>query len=381
MNVTSFTYVALVATNVTCYSGEPHTITVTMDGYSHDPEEFQVTPPNDTTKHIFMTPTCTPQTWYRDSDSDGYGGLSDSLNQCNQPAGYVPNSTDCNDGNAAINPGATEICDGIDQDCNELTECFVVMHIDESSENGLPLNWTIIDNAGTSAEWRFDNPGNRANETGGAGAFAIADSDHAGPVDMETELRSRIMDMSNLVSVSIEFKTDFYYYAGGGSEVADVDISTNGPAGPWTNVWRKTGADYRGPRTEVLDVSAIAAGQSNVMVRFHYQNANWDWWWQIDDIQIFGTVNEQCDAPVRIEESCCLYYPGLQEAYDYAADGDTIQSGAVTFTEDMYFDRNKEVYIEGGYDCGYMTVIGNTRINGSIIIDKGLVTFENITAE
>ena len=38
--------------------------------------------------------------------------------------GYTENQGDCDDGNAAVNPGATEICDdGIDNDCDTLTDC------------------------------------------------------------------------------------------------------------------------------------------------------------------------------------------------------------------------------------------------------------------
>ncbi|MGA1839818.1 MAG: putative metal-binding motif-containing protein, partial [bacterium] len=56
--------------------------------------------------------------YYRDADEDGYGDLNDTQNDCVQPAGYVLDSTDCNDADPNINPAATEVCDGIDNDCN-----------------------------------------------------------------------------------------------------------------------------------------------------------------------------------------------------------------------------------------------------------------------
>ncbi|MEW6079315.1 MAG: PilC/PilY family type IV pilus protein [Thermodesulfobacteriota bacterium] len=58
------------------------------------------------------------QIWYRDADADGYGNLASSQEAVIQPAGYVSNSTDCDDTNAAIHPGVAEICDTVDNNCN-----------------------------------------------------------------------------------------------------------------------------------------------------------------------------------------------------------------------------------------------------------------------
>jgi uncharacterized repeat protein (TIGR03803 family) len=61
---------------------------------------------------------CTMTTYYRDADSDGFGDVSDSLQLCEPQDGYVTNNSDCNDSNAAVHPGAIELCNGIDDDCN-----------------------------------------------------------------------------------------------------------------------------------------------------------------------------------------------------------------------------------------------------------------------
>lgn len=66
-----------------------------------------------------------PVTWYFDGDADGYGDANSTLLDITQPAGYTDNGNDCDDNNAAINPGATEEYDSIDNNCNgEIDEGF-----------------------------------------------------------------------------------------------------------------------------------------------------------------------------------------------------------------------------------------------------------------
>lgn len=67
-----------------------------------------------------ITGLATNYTYYRDLDGDGYG---DNLNSTTSvsatpPAGYTLDNTDCNDNAATAHPGGTEVCDGLDNDCN-----------------------------------------------------------------------------------------------------------------------------------------------------------------------------------------------------------------------------------------------------------------------
>jgi len=58
-------------------------------------------------------------TWYADDDGDGFGDAFVSLLACTQPSGYSSDSTDCDDTNYDVNPGAAEVCgDGVDNDCD-----------------------------------------------------------------------------------------------------------------------------------------------------------------------------------------------------------------------------------------------------------------------
>jgi len=57
-------------------------------------------------------------TLYDDGDGDGHGDPAVSTQACSAPSGTVENSDDCDDGDATVNPDATEVCDTVDQDCD-----------------------------------------------------------------------------------------------------------------------------------------------------------------------------------------------------------------------------------------------------------------------
>ncbi|MFN0030702.1 MAG: MopE-related protein [Flavobacteriales bacterium] len=56
--------------------------------------------------------------WFQDLDNDGYGTAGNTAFTCVQPIGYAALSGDCDDGNATIHPGAIEVCNDVDDDCD-----------------------------------------------------------------------------------------------------------------------------------------------------------------------------------------------------------------------------------------------------------------------
>lgn len=81
--------------------------------------------------------------FFADSDGDGFGNPSSSVLACVAPLGYVAVSGDCNDNNSSVKPGATEICNGINDDCDAFTDegCGqLIVNDHPSGAINLPVN-------------------------------------------------------------------------------------------------------------------------------------------------------------------------------------------------------------------------------------------------
>jgi hypothetical protein len=58
--------------------------------------------------------------WFADQDGDGYGDGDSFVYACDVPDGFCDNQQDCDDDSDAVNPGAEEVCDSVDNDCDGL---------------------------------------------------------------------------------------------------------------------------------------------------------------------------------------------------------------------------------------------------------------------
>uniref|UniRef100_UPI004049F2BB T9SS type A sorting domain-containing protein n=1 Tax=Fulvivirga sp. TaxID=1931237 RepID=UPI004049F2BB len=56
--------------------------------------------------------------WYADSDGDGFGSNTNTTRSCTQPTGFIPTSGDCDDSDPDVYPGAPAKADGKDNDCD-----------------------------------------------------------------------------------------------------------------------------------------------------------------------------------------------------------------------------------------------------------------------
>jgi hypothetical protein len=70
---------------------------------------------------------CTGKTYYADYDLDGYGGdLAKPRVACSAPESFSDQLGDCDDYDPKLNPGAPELCNGKDDNCNGMVDENVV---------------------------------------------------------------------------------------------------------------------------------------------------------------------------------------------------------------------------------------------------------------
>jgi hypothetical protein len=162
-----------------------------------------------------------------------------------------------------------------------------------------PKGWTVHNiNLGYpgyayTPGWVFDNPGKRANKTGGTGNFAIVDSAHDGVHNyQDTYLTSPALNFTADKSPAVQFATDL---AGASNSTAAVGLSVNGGK-TWTSVWHNTGAaGDPGPATVVIPLPT-AAGKKDARVRFGYTGED-SGWWEVDNVFLGNrTCTQQAGA-------------------------------------------------------------------------------------
>ena len=141
-------------------------------------------------------------TWFRDLDGDGYGDPADSTEACEAPEGFVGEAGDCDDGDGAVRPGAEEVCDGLDNDCDPATseEGLIVLDalegytsiqeaLDAAREGSEILvcegSYSEALTVRTSVTLRSaSGPERTTIDAGGAGAVIDVDSATAGGVEL-----------------------------------------------------------------------------------------------------------------------------------------------------------------------------------------------------
>jgi CSLREA domain-containing protein/uncharacterized repeat protein (TIGR02543 family) len=162
--------------------------------------------------------------------------------------------------------------------------------LSEDFSGGIPSTWQVVDGGsggGNAATWTTTNPGNRSIGAPFSPPFAIVDSDAAGEfADQDEQLITPSLPASCVTQsgrVFLNFANQFRQYE---AEKADVDITTDGTN--WTNVLRMQGGSdgYPTPNIKSVELTSQVQGAQSFRIRFRYYNANFAWWWAIDNVRV-----------------------------------------------------------------------------------------------
>jgi uncharacterized repeat protein (TIGR02543 family) len=167
--------------------------------------------------------------------------------------------------------------------------------LSEDFSDGIPSTWQVEDGGSggeDAATWTTTNPGDRSIQAPFSPPFAIVDSDEAGEdATQDEQLITPSIPAAECLGqngrIFLSFANQFhYYYSDGENEKADVDVSTDGTT--WANVLRMEGQDdgYPTPNIKSVELTPHLQGASSFRIRFHYYDANWEWWWAIDNVQV-----------------------------------------------------------------------------------------------
>ncbi|MBL8618998.1 MAG: putative metal-binding motif-containing protein [Deltaproteobacteria bacterium] len=268
-------------------------------------------------------------TWYRDADIDGYGTTSLTTRACAAPSGYVGSSTDCNDSVATINPGASERCDLVDNDCDGA--------VDESAAVDAGLWYRDVDGDG----FGVSSSSTRAC-TAPSGYVSLSTDCNDGNASISpagTEVCDSLDNDCDLVTD--EGVTTTYY--------RDADSDTYGSPTVTTNACtRPTG--YVTNNTDCDDTSSTI----NPTTRW-YRDADGDTY------GLSSTFLTQCTRPTGYvlsatdcNDSAATAYPGANEycsdSIDNDCDGSVNEAGATDCTT-YYYDYDNDGYGTSTSQC------------------------------
>ncbi len=175
------------------------------------------------------------------------------------------------------------ICEESSQQLNGTADISSIILYEEDFESTFKFNVRNEgDNSGSNDyETWYWSSGAYDNGT----SYARVNSDSYGTFDMDESLITPEFDGSKMSSISLQFDHNLPIYS---TEIADIDV-WNGSS--WVTVVSYTTEQGDNstplPANESLDLSAYK--NNRMKVRFRYYNANYEYWWIIDNIVITGT--------------------------------------------------------------------------------------------
>jgi hypothetical protein len=192
----------------------------------------------------------------------------------------------------------------------------------EKFQGSIPATWTNDDASVNDVKWEFcasptatcvDLYGQTAfASTDATNGFAVLDSDAAGDlaVDHDSRLTSPAINCSGATQVFVTFDSYIGVFQHVADDLARLRVSTDGTN--WTSFQIFTGLTgataatrfSENPKSSVINISSVAAGQATVYLQWRWQG-NYDYWWMLDNI----TVTTQDPSPTNNLAITDFFYP------------------------------------------------------------------------
>lgn len=153
--------------------------------------------------------------------------------------------------------------------------------------------------------------------------------------------------------------------------VSFTDASANRP-----NVWSWSFGDGGASSLQNPGYTYKEAGAYTISLTVSNANGT-----DIETKTSYIIVSPCQNQSTRIRRTPTIYYSTIQAAYDAALDSDIIELHAADFAENLSFNRNIVVTLQGGYDCGYTSIPADSSIIGMTELLDGTVIFNNITMQ
>lgn len=175
----------------------------------------------------------------------------------------------------------------------------------ENFANGIPAGWGNDDAAASNILWTYcpdpnagnGNPGCApifsgrvafASETA-ANGFAVLDSDQGGELTANhiCRLTTPAINLSAVSDVFLGFQTQIGTFTVATEGGAILRVSTDNVNWTEFTIFPGLGTEWSAnPELPIIDISAVAAGQSTVYIQWQW-TGNYEYMWEIDDIKIY----------------------------------------------------------------------------------------------
>jgi hypothetical protein len=163
--------------------------------------------------------------------------------------------------------------------------------------------WTIVNGSGIpEGAWRlWSTTGpplgyESADLPGMIGKYVVSNGEFAGPGDLDEQLITPVIDCTAYTKVTVQFGSNIRIYEsdlGIYDQFFDLDISICNDAtqswSDWETVSHHEGTDGDSSSPRFADISARADGKT-IKLRWRFWQANYDYWWAVDNIRVSGEL-------------------------------------------------------------------------------------------